>query len=251
MIKWISKPDAYQIVAITLLTLSACSSDPASESANLTSTTTVEENPPLSSDANGPVDNEPSSVSADTPSNDWPITQRIKQLMGRTLIPLNQAINQGQTLTMQQENCIGAFDPALGEALLSIDCKQPLATGDVAIYIAAAGFEPTNGCHADLFASQYDACTVDFAEITVTTLWTQPTFDNEQQARRPVPLAGASISYAMQSNVMTIENLPAALTGRFSCEFDINSQLAASENQAQNCDQLLQDLISLIDLHLS
>jgi len=251
MINWISKPNAYQIVAIALLTLSACSSEPESENANLASTTTVEENPPLNPDTNGAADDNPNSESADTPSNDWPITQRLKQLLGRTLIPLNQAISQGQTLTMQQENCIGAFDPALGEALLSIDCEQPLATGNVAIYIAAAGFEPTNGCHADLFASQYGACTLDYAELTVTTLWTQSTFDNEQQARRPVPLAGASISYAMQSNVMTIENLPAALTGRFNCEFNIDSQLAASGNQAQNCDQLLQDLISLIDLHLS
>ena len=253
MTNWRFKPNSYQLLAIAALTLSACSNEPLSDVTNLADTTTIEQtiaeqNDEQTIDAIGTTDDNIDSSGTNTLQS--PIVLRIETLVGRTLLSLNQSINQGQQLSAQQEQCISTFDPALGESLLSIDCQQPLATGDVAIYVKSAAFNPTENCHADVFANQYSSCTVAQAELTVNTLWTQPTGNANQASRRPVPVVGASISYAVKPNVMTIENLPAALSGIFSCDFDINTQMTVSGDQAQNCDQLLQELVNLIDLHL-
>ncbi len=239
--------------------LSACSSEPASDNTNLASTTTIEQ----PTDAIGTADDDTNSGDGDASNNsndanpadnisdDSVISSQIKTLVGRTLIDLNQSINQGQQLSEQQENCIGAFDPALGESLLSIDCDQALATGNVAIYMQTAAFDDTEVCHADVMANQTSDCNVAYAKFDVNTLWVNPAQTNGQSSGRPIPMVGATLSYRMQPNILTIENLPAALGGVFSCDFDINNELSFMSEPTQNCDQLLQDLSSLIDQHLS
>ncbi len=168
---------------------------------------------------------------------------RIQLLTGRTLIALNRKLNQGELLSDQENNCLGTYDPALGEPLLAIDCEQPLATGNVPIFMGVAAFEDTSNCQSSLQNETADECVVDRATLQINTLFVT------QDTGTPQPEVGASVTYNIEQGLLTINNLPDALSGIFACQFDITTGLPSGE-QVGDCDAQLVDLANLIDLHL-
>jgi len=173
------------------------------------------------------------------------IQTRINNLTGRALLALNQSLSQGEMLTAQQEQCLGTYDPAIGEPLLSIDCEQPLATGEVAIFASVASLIDTPECRGCLIDGNADACDVDQAEFLVRTIFTQP------ETGLPQPNSGATLSYNIVPDRLIIENLEPALTGTFFCEYELSTGNAVGGDPGGNCDSQLTRIADLIDEHLA
>ena len=160
------------------------------------------------------------------------LIQSIKRTSAIALIDLNSRLRGGQDLTVQQEECLGSYDPALGEALLAIDCTVPLATGDVAVYVTRAAFVDTASCHMAMLNNDAGPCTLATARITVPTQ-----FVTAAAGELPRPVPGAEITYQLDSASLILQNNPSSLTGYFRCEIDLSSGLPiANENQPGNCN---------------
>lgn len=171
---------------------------------------------------------------------------RIKKLNGRTLIALNQSLSQGEMLSEQQEQCLGTYDPAIGEPLLAIDCEQPLATGEVPIFSSIASFDDTPECRASLQNANADACSIDQAEMTVNPIFTVP-----ETGRPLLKQAGAKLSYNIVQDRFTFENLTPALGGMFFCEYDLTNGNAIGGDPGGNCYNQVNRICDLIDEHLA
>ncbi len=194
--------------------------------------------------------NAPVAPGIDPSSSFGQFQNRIQQLTARTLIALNRSLSQGEFLTEQQDQCLGAYDPAIGDPLLSIECEQALATGTVPIYMRIASFENTQNCRASLLDANAEACTVDVAALNVNTVWILPEV-MPGQPQRPQPIVGATIEYNVEPNVVVLENLEQNLSGRFYCEFDATTGEPITSDQIGDCDSQLTKITNLIDQHLS
>jgi len=244
-------------VAILLLSIAACSSGGSStpapqSSANNepadTNTAANEQSSPEVNPANE-SNTENGVVLADPQSGVGQLQTRIQTLTGSAISQLNTSLNQGEMLSTQENQCIGAFDPALGEPLLSVNCEQPLALDNVAIYLTLASLEDSPACRSSLQNNNADNCNVVQANLIITTLWQIPEVA-EGQPERPQPKAGALIDYSTESGRLSIENLPAALAGVFNCEYDLNTGNSVDANVSSGCTQQVERIVELIDDHL-
>jgi len=158
------------------------------------------------------------------------LQSRIKFLTGRTLIALNQSLSQGEMLSAQQEQCLGTYDPAIGEPLLSIDCDQPLATGEVPIFASVASLQDTPECRASLQNANADDCAIDQAQLSAKPIFTVP-----ETGRPQLKQAGATLSYNIMQDRLTLENLDPPLSGTFFCEYDLTNGNAVGGDPGGNC----------------
>ena len=160
------------------------------------------------------------------------LIQSIKRTSAIVLIDLNSRLRGGQDLSVQQEECLGSYDPALGESLLEIDCgERPLAAGEIAVFVTRAAFLDTASCHMAMLNDDAGPCTLATARVTVPTQ-----FVTAAAGELPRPVPGAEITYQLDSASLILQNNPASLTGYFRCEIDLSSGLPiANENQPGNC----------------
>lgn len=178
------------------------------------------------------------------------LQSRIQSLTGSAIADLNTTLNQGEMLSLQENECVGSFDPALGEPLLTINCEEPLAVNNVLIYLTSALLEDSTACRSDLQNNNADNCVVVKADLTVNTLFVIPP-TAQGQPERPIPKAGAKMSFDAAAGVLSFQNLPAALAGVFMCEYDLNSGDVVSSSNSANCDQQANAISELIDEHLA
>jgi hypothetical protein len=167
----------------------------------------------------------------------------VTRQVSRTLLALNQQLREGTRLTAQQETCLGAYDPATGEQLLAIACEQPLATGEVLLYVGEAAFYDTPACHASLFDGNTGQCRLQRATLSLPAEWT--VIDGE---KRPVPVyPGSEIAYAIDGNLLHIENAEPALTGLFNCDIDLASGSASAPLSGQSCASIVRSVADRLD----
>ncbi len=198
----------------------------------------------------------------DTDSQMRPVDQlasRMKTLAASYLIELNQALAQGITLSANQEQCLGSFDPAFGEPLLAINCETSQSVFSAPIYASVASLIDTDECRSDLQSATVDNndtqiasgvnCQIDQAQFTIRTRWLLPEV-GPNQPQRPQPEAGAEISYDIERNLIKIENLPDGLSGQFTCEFDAVTGATTNTGQGGNCDDEVTRIVNLIDSYL-
>ena len=167
-----------------------------------------------------------------------------------TLLDLNQRLSSGILLTDQQNQCLGSFDPGVGESLTMINCEQPLATDDIAIFVERASFFNTSACQEDLFNGRGNNCTVMQARITLPTTF-EVTEDNEGGdifvPQRPQPVAGAEIFFAIEGTQLRVENNPSSLTGVFRCDYDLETGLADGNSPISSCDEIISSIADRFD----
>ena len=167
----------------------------------------------------------------------------IKRQVSMTLLDLNQRISQGEKLTDQQETCLGAFDPAVGEQLLAINCEQALATGDVSVYVEEAAFYDTKDCQASIFNGNTDNCQLQSTGISLPDLFRVP--DGE---RRPVlAYAGSNLSYALTDTMLHIESSELALAGVFKCDIDLASGSSSTPLVGTSCASIITSTADHLD----
>ncbi len=159
----------------------------------------------------------------------------ISRQASRTIIDLSQRLSEGAELTEQQNDCLGTYDPAVGETLLSISCEPALATGDIPLYVGETAFYDTEACNASLFSGSSADCQLQRASISILTDWITP----EPPQRRPQPIAGMEIYYAIDNTILRIENTEDMLTGAFRCDIELSSGQASSPLTGQSCDDII------------
>ncbi len=261
---------------IALLLLAACSSGSSDETASQASTNTEPAETNGASDENAmPNDDEtgnPGSETIETNENtvaaNMPDTvvnnvdlidtdsglgqlhDRIRLLARTSLTELNTKLSQGELLSPQENECLGPFDPALGEPLLNIDCLQALSVSNSPIYIGIASLTDTPLCRDSILNNQADGCELQRAELTVNTLWFVPEAA-PGQPERPQPKAGAYIAFDIVPNQFSLRNLDAAVSGVFNCEFDLLDGALSASSPSANCDDQARRVSGLIDEHLA
>ncbi len=146
------------------------------------------------------------------------------------LVDINQKIRGGELLNSDLEQCIGAFDPALGESILEVDCDQPLVTNEIAIFVHQATLADTDECHAGMAVDDMESCELRFADITIPVQW-----EVAPGARRPYPLDSAIIQYDLDAFTLTLENIEGAITGAFYCEVDLSTGNPVATDRPGNC----------------
>ena len=214
-------------------------SEPATPSEPTTPTTPAEPNDPLVLEP--PVDEN---------SDLGRLLEGIHRQVEATLLDLNQRLNSGVLLTDQQNQCLGSYDPSVGESLTSISCEQPLATDEIAIYVERASFFNTAVCQADLFNGSGNNCTVMLARITVPTTFEIPansSGDDGFVPQRPQAVAGAEIYYAIEDTLLRVENNPSMLTGVFRCDYDLETGLPVGSTTTANCDNVIANTANRLD----
>ena len=203
-----------------------------------------------------PAENEPVGQTDNTVAMLIPVVQDgsdLERLIGfisqqtfRSLIDLNSRLAEG-TLTEQQDECLGAFDPAAGEQLLAMDCEQPLATGDVALFVGEAAVYDTDECHASLFDGSTDGCQLQYASILAPAL-----FEIPETGGLPMPtFSGAQINYAIDGTLLTIESLEDAPTGLFKCDIDLSLGTTASPLAGHRCPDIVLSVADRLDTLLN
>jgi len=200
-------------------------------------------------DTNAPTDtNSPLVINPD--SGFAQLESRVQLLAGATLLDLNQSLNQGELFSAQEDECLGSFEPALGQPILQINCAQPLSVDNSPIFMSFATVSDTAQCRASLQNNNLDECAIAQAELTVNTLWFVPPAA-PGQPERPQPKAGAKITMGIVPDRLTLENLVAALSGFFSCEYDTTTAEPAGSSVAANCEDEALRISALIDEHLA
>ena len=150
--------------------------------------------------------------------------------VGSALIDLNQRLSSGVELTDQQEICLGAYDPAVGEQLTAIDCGTPLAIGDLPLSLNQAAFYDTDSCHASLSADNSTNCQLQNAWLIIRPVWAVPPGES-----RPVPSMGAILKYAIKDEKLHIDNDDDALNGYFSCTVDLATGASNASETSASC----------------
>jgi hypothetical protein len=178
----------------------------------------------------------------------------INRQVARTILDLNKRLGDGIPLTDQQESCLGSYDPAAGQQLLMIDCADPLATGDVPIFVEQASYYDTPECNAAIFNGEISDCFLKTARLSIPLRWItpeRPAGTPDSAPNRPQPLAGIEVFYAINNSTnlrIASNEADEVLTGRFLCDINLLNNQTTSTNQtcagtinlaANNFDDLL------------
>ena len=161
----------------------------------------------------------------------------IQRQVASTLIDLNTKLRQGETLSQQEDNCLGAFDPAFGEQLLAIDCEQSLVTSPSIIRVERASYYNTAACQTGISANNADDCILQSAILSIPTEWVTPDA-GDGATPLPQPIAGMEIFYAIDNTTLRIESSSAALTGIFRCDLELTT-LSATSSTGQSCSNII------------
>ena len=170
---------------------------------------------------------------------------RLQLLTTRTVLDLHNTISQGLPLTDQQLQCLGDFNPALGESPVFVDCEQPLATGTVPIYAVYAGFNNSPQCQDSISAGDASACELADVQFRVNTIWKTP-----PDARRPIPTIGSYLGFEKSTNRVTLLSLDEPLSFSYECVFDATNGNMITGSAIGDCNELLGQSLALIDEHL-
>ncbi|MFK8076386.1 MAG: hypothetical protein AB8B84_07350 [Granulosicoccus sp.] len=202
------------------------------------------ETPPQDEDPNpqedGVLNPEPASG-----SDSERLLKGIQRQVASTLIELNTKLRQGETLSQQEENCLGAFDPAVGEQLLAINCEQSLVTSPSIIRVERASYYNTAACQTGLSTNNSDDCILQSAILSIPTQWITPDAGIGASAL-PQPIAGMEIFYTIDNTMLRIESSSAALTGLFQCDLELTT-LSVISSVGQSCSNIISTTADRLD----
>ena len=159
------------------------------------------------------------------------------------MLDLNRRLSQGETLTAQQNECLGAFEGGNGQPLTEISCNSPLVIEGVpSISVGQAAFYNTPACIASLFDQNTNDCVLQRISVEVA-----PEFVNSADTIRPqLVFAGSRINYAIGNTSLRLNNSNDALTGVFSCEYSLET-VAQLNADGADCDSVVDSSAAQIE----
>jgi len=164
----------------------------------------------------------------------------LERVVEIAIVDLNRKLQSGESFSDIETGCLGAFDPAVGEALLAATCgDRPLALGQAspALQLTEGALAGTDECHQGLLALDGNACRLTRANLLIPIDWVTAT-----DGSLPTPLPSGTIAFNITDGVMDIENLPDPVTGIFQCSFDLANGGVSSAIGSGGCQDSLMRL---------
>lgn len=145
----------------------------------------------------------------------------LHRAVGAAVLDLDARLATGAPLSALQSDCLAGHDVALGQPVLGLDCPRAYAFEESGrVRVLRAAFTATASCAASVRGGTIDDCFLAFAEVMVPTEFVAP----EPPARRPIPVVGADIRYAIDGPTLLVTNVDGDDTvGPFRCEIDLES----------------------------
>lgn len=169
----------------------------------------------------------------------------MRRQVANTLILLNQKLSSGELLSVQENECLGTYDPGAGEPLLAINCAPTPLTAvidsrTVRISISQAAFYDTNECRISLSSDHGQNCLLRSVDMSISTEWVIP-----PAPARPYPIAGAHIMYALREPVLVLQSIEGAPTEPFLCAIDLSTALPTSTDNS--CETKIPEVANRLD----
>lgn len=229
------------LLIATVLTLSACSESGSDNTEEAPGNDPMFADPG-NSEEEPPVEAPPEENSAfDSGSDLARIVMGLQRVLGDTFVGLNQKLASGIPLSAREQECLGSFEPALGQPLLAIRCPDAAyRISNFPIIVATASFMDSESCRSSLSDSTFSSCRLQEVNLSIQTVFEVPPRpdddDDSFTPQRPVPVAGAAITYDLSgSNTLTLSNDESGLTGVFRCEYDLQSAELSSSSSSNSC----------------
>jgi len=151
---------------------------------------------------------------------------------------INSNLASGVTLSPAQNDCLGTFDPAIGEQLTQIDC----APFDTSVSVS---LEPSSECEASLLAGQTDNCTLSSADLLLPVIWVPILNPAPSQIATVRPIDGGRFLYNLEQDGRMIFESVGNTFVPFRCVVDINGGfLVETEESLGNCESETSRLIN-------
>ena len=171
----------------------------------------------------------------------------LEQVVVFGLTDLNEKLQSGEQLSEAENDCLGSFDPAIGEALLSIECTTgsvPLVNGVFSLVLFEAGVAQTAACNEGLLALDGSDCRLTNADLLIPVEWTMP------DAGLPTPFPSGEVEFNLSPGSLDITSLPNSLTGNFDCSFDFETGAVDTGALNSNCTNALDNVAERLQVWL-
>ena len=167
----------------------------------------------------------------------------IQQSAALPIEALNRKLHSGETLTTEENACLGAYDPGTGNPVFAIDCANGLIVKEP-LQVQHVEFAPTESCRISLGKDSAENCELQSANLSILTVWVVPEVpqDDGYVPARPYPIAGIDIAFRQNGgNTVVLQNATSALTGVFRCEVDLQSGAEIPSDLPGDCPSLIVD----------
>jgi len=106
----------------------------------------------------------------------------MERVLGITLVNLNQKLSSGVPLSDREQECLGSFEPGLGQSLLEIQCiDAPYRISEFPIVIDRARFIDSDSCRENIANGTFSSCRLQEANLAIQTVFEVPQQTDDEQ----------------------------------------------------------------------
>ena len=197
------------------------------EPADITDEDTSEASPPVEE----PVNVETSPVGL--------LLDEIRLAVGDPLLTLSARLAGGELLDTDENNCLGSFDPAVGQQLTQIDCaadETSLTVYDSDLRLISGQFSDTAECQSAISEGNVNGCRLESASMLLPIVWIVAENPAPSQIGTPIPLQGAGFEYNLSADGILVIQDMTNLFRPFRCTINIDSgSLITTDATIGNC----------------
>ncbi len=170
----------------------------------------------------------------------------LQNVVRSALVDMNQKLQSGELLSDAENQCLGSYDPAIGEAATRLDCGEGrLALINTAqpIYLYEGTLAASSECNAGLLGLDASNCYLVSANVMVPVEWTTP------NVGLPQPYPSGSADFNTDESHLNLASLPSAPTSQYQCTISLSDGTITQANGA-GCDSPLTDLTARLQAWL-
>lgn len=162
----------------------------------------------------------------------------LENVVRAAMVDMNQKLQSGEFLSDVENQCLGSYDPAIGEAAMGLDCgEERLALINTAqpLYLYEGTLAATNDCNAGLLGLDAGNCYLVSANVMVPVEWTTPNIG------LPQPFPSGSADFNTSDSNLNLASLPSAPTVQYQCTISL-SDGSITQALGNGCNTPLNDL---------
>lgn len=173
------------------------------------------------------------------------------------LLELNRSVTGGSALDASQAACISDYQPALGQALTSIDCGEAALSVVPDVRVSQVALVDTASCTAGLQSGDPSECRLARLHLEIPTSFVFPDFSSDSGGgfvpQRPQPVDGADVAFRESGlDQLIISNDSFSARGDYFCRVDLAAGVIAdSGSPLVDCEQEIsrvnERLLDLLD----
>ncbi len=154
------------------------------------------------------------------------LLDEIRQAVGDPLLSLNARLAGGELLDTDENNCLGSFDPAIGQQLTQIDCaadETSLSVYASDLQLISGQFSDTAECQSAISEGNVNGCRLESASMLLPIVWIPVANPAPSQIGSITPWQGAGFEYNLSADgILTLQDM-SNIFQRFHCVINIES----------------------------